>query len=74
MIGHWLIEIVRNMVCVRYMVNSPYNNVIYFLTIWIKSKSWQSSNSTTVKHVDSDHAYNKMTLIRKHLEIPGKHS
>ena len=29
---------------------------------------------TTVKHVYSDHAYNEMTLITKHLEIPGKHS
>ena len=29
---------------------------------------------TTVKHVYSDHAYNEMTLIMKHLEIPGKHS
>ena len=28
----------------------------------------------TVKHVYSDHAYNEMTLITKHLGIPGKHS
>ena len=28
----------------------------------------------TVKHVYSDHAYNEMTLIMKHLGIPGKHS
>ena len=28
----------------------------------------------TVKHVYNDHAYNEMTLITKHLEIPGKHS
>ena len=29
---------------------------------------------TTVKHVYSDNAYNEMTLITKHLGIPGKHS
>ena len=29
--------------------------------------------STTVKHVYSDHAYNEMTLITKHLGIPSKH-
>ena len=28
----------------------------------------------TVKHVYSNHAYNEMTLIMKHLGIPGKHS
>ena len=28
----------------------------------------------TVKDVYSDHAYNKMTVIMKHLGIPGKHS
>ena len=30
--------------------------------------------NNTVKHVYSDHAYNEMTLITKHLGIPGKHS
>ena len=32
MIVNWLIKIVRNMVCVRYMVNSPY------LCLKLKSK------------------------------------
>ena len=27
-----------------------------------------------LKHVYSDHAYNEMTLITKHLRIPGKNS
>ena len=36
--------------------------------------SYLSDLYSTVKHVYSDHAYNEMTLITKHLGIPGKHS
>ena len=32
------------------------------------------TEKNTVKHVYSDHAYNEITLITKHLGIPGKHS
>ena len=38
--------------------------LIHVIRLWI----------STVKHIYSDHAYNEMTLITKHLGIPGKHS
>ena len=33
-----------------------------------------SQDMSTVKHVYSNHTYNEMTFITKHLGIPGKHS
>ena len=47
--------------------------VINLYEIYMTNATW-NSYVVTVKHVYSDHAYNEMMLITKHLGIPGKHS
>ena len=53
---------------------SDLNQKWYTCTRYILSYMHDTRIQSTVKHVYSDQAYNEMTLITKHLEIPGKHS
>ena len=47
-----------------------------YIFLFELNEAWRVNSELwfTVKHVYNDHAYNEMTLIRKHLGIPGKHS
>ena len=67
MIGNWLIENVRNMVCVRYMVISQENRLCALSLAILYDKG--PFNCNKLKQVSWPSKFNKLSLKQKNIYI-----